>query len=88
MISTSDKVAVIDTTLGMEVLCFPNRLQAVLVMMESARIAPKHEHYGCPAHEAAIRKIREHCEIVLKAIEDDRALDAAIARGEIVPEQA
>lgn len=88
MLTTSAKLAIVDTTQGMEVLCFANRLEAVRALMENARIAPNHEHYGCPAHEAAVKNIRDHCDLVLRDIAEDRAQDAAIARGEVEPEQA
>jgi hypothetical protein len=88
MISTSGKVAVIDTTLGMEVLCYSNRLETVLSMMESARIAPVPEYFGSVSHEDAVRNIREHCDVVLAAITADRVREAGIGSGEIEPEQA
>jgi hypothetical protein len=86
MISTNAKVAIVDTALGMEVLCYGNRLEAVRALMENARIAPKDTYFGSPEHEAAVRNIRDHCDVVLKAIEKDRAEEEEIARGERRPE--
>lgn len=88
MISTSAKIALVDTTQGMEVLCFATRLEMVRVLMENARIAPKPDYFGAPSHEVAIRNIRDHCDAVLKAIEKDRSEEEEMARGERQPEQA
>lgn len=82
MISTNAKIAIVDTTQGMELLTFSNRLEAVCVLMENARIAPKPEYFASPSHEAAIRVIQKHCETVLKAIEKDRAEEDLIEHGQ------
>lgn len=88
MISTSSKVILIDASLGTEVLCFKNRLEAVRALMENAGIAPVSEYYGSPSHEEAVKNIRAHCDVVLEAIYKDRAEDEAIERGDREPEQA
>ncbi len=75
MISTHARIAVVDTTQSMEVMCFSSRMELVKVMLENARIAPKPEHYASPSHEAAVRDIRAHCDVVLAAIAKEQAED-------------
>lgn len=82
MICTHKRIVIVDATSSTEVLCYASRMEAVCALMENTAIAPNPEYYASSSHEEAVRKIRDHCDVVLKAIKADQEEQAALERGE------